>query len=428
MEPVTPGTPGHRVVIVGGGFAGLYAARGLAGEPVDVALVDRRNHHLFQPLLYQVATGALSADEIAPPLRSVLRRQRNAAVLLADVEDIDLAGQAVTARGHDGHEHRLPYDTLVLAAGADTNYFGHDEWSDDAPGLKSIEDAVEIRRRILGAFEAAELEPDPVVRSALLTFVVVGAGPTGVELAGQIAELARDVLPQDFERIDTTSARVLLVDAAPHVLGGYHPRLSERAARDLRALGVEVRLEAPVAAVDAEAVTIAEERVPTRTVVWAAGIRASPLAALVAGKAGIEPDRGGRLPVGPDLTLPGHPEVFVLGDMASVDGVPGVAPAAMQMGRHAAAMISARVTASPLPDPFRYRDRGTLATIGRHRAVGQIRGLRLKGLPAWVLWLAVHLTYLVGFQNRLVVFVRWSFSYLTRGRSARVIPGRVSRG
>ncbi len=424
MEPDSPGAARHRVVIVGGGFAGLYAARGLAGQPVDVTLVDRRNHHLFQPLLYQVATGALSADEIAPPLRSVLRRQRNTTVLMADVHELDLAERALTAFGQDGHEHRLAYDTLILAAGADTNYFGHDEWAADAPGLKSIADAIEVRRRILGAFEAAELEPDPAVRAALLTFVVVGGGPTGVELAGQIAELARDVLPHDFERIDTASAHVLLVDATPHVLGGYAEPLSERAARDLRSLGVDVRLQAPVSALDAESVSIGDERLPTRTVIWAAGIRASPLGALAAQAAGVELDRGGRLPVGSDLTLPGHPEVFVLGDMASVDGVPGVAPAAMQMGRHAAAMIGARATAAPLPDPFRYRDRGTLATIGRHRAVGQIRGLRVKGALAWTLWLGVHLTYLVGFQNRLVVFVRWSFSYLTRGRNARVIPGR----
>jgi NADH dehydrogenase len=427
MEPDERSVGAHRVVIVGGGFAGLYAARGLASAPVQVTVADRRNHHLFQPLLYQVATGSLAAGEIAPALRSILRRQRNATVLLAEVDALDLANRTVRALGYDGREHVLAYDTLVLAAGADTNYFGHDEWAADAPGLKSIEDAVEIRRRILGAFEAAELEDDPEAQAAWMRFVVVGAGPTGVELAGQIAELAHETLRGDYHRIDTAAARVLLVDAGPHVLAGFPAQLGQRAARDLRSLGIELRLQAPVSDVDAEGVTLGHERLAARTVIWAAGVRASHLAQLVADETGRPLDRGGRLEVGNDLTLPGHPEVFVLGDMARLDGVPGVAPAAMQMGRHAAALIFARVTATPVPPPFRYRDRGLLATIGRNRAVGEIRRLRFHGFPAWALWLAVHLTYLVGFQNRLLVFVRWAFSYLTRGRGARLITGTGRR-
>jgi len=410
----------HRVLVVGGGFAGLYAARGLRDAPVAVTLVDRRNHHLFQPLLYQVATGSLTAGEIAPPLRWILRRQRNATVVLADVESIDLDARSIVALGADGHRHELPYDTLVVAAGAETNYFGHDGWSASAPGLKSVEDAIEIRGRVLGAFEAAELERDPAAREAWLTFVVVGGGPTGVELAGQIAELARDTLRRDFQHVDTTRARVVLADAAPHLLAGYSARLQARAVRDLRQLGVEVRLGVPVDAVDETGASLGGERLAARTVIWAAGVRASGLARALAEATGTPQVGGGRLAVGPDLTLRGRPEVLALGDMVAIDGVPGVAPAAMQMGRYAAATIAARLAGTPAP-AFRYRDKGTLATIGRNRAVGQVRGVGLHGRLAWAMWLGVHLTYLIGFQNRVLVFLRWSISYLTRGRNARVI-------
>jgi NADH dehydrogenase len=405
------------VLVIGGGFAGLNAVRGLAGAPVDVRLVDRRNHHLFQPLLYQVATGSLAAGEIAPPLRWIQRRQRNASVALAEVAAIDLAARTVTARGRDGDQHVLPYDTLVVAAGAETAYFGHPEWAGDAPGLKSIEDAVELRRRIHAAFEAAELAEDPAARRAWLTFVVVGAGPTGVELAGQIAELARDTLRADFDRIDTRTARVLLLDAGGQVLPTLPQRLGRRAQRDLQRLGVDVQLHARVTAVDATGVQLDTERIDARTVVWAAGVHGSPLAAAL----GVELDRGGRVPVEPDLTLRGHPEVLVAGDLALVPGVPGVAPAAMQMGKHAAAVIRARLDGRQPPSRFRYHDRGELATIGRNAAVGKIKGVRVTGRLAWLTWLAVHLAYLVGFHNRVLVLLRWAWSFVTRGRGSRVI-------
>jgi NADH dehydrogenase len=417
----------HRVVVVGGGFAGLYAVRGLRDAPVRVTLVDRANHHLFQPLLYQVATGSLTAGEIAPPLRWILRRQRNVVVVLAEVESLDLEQRSIVAHGADGHRHRLEYDTLIVAAGAETNYFGHDEWAAAAPGLKSIEDAVDIRGRVLGAFEAAELEADAAARDAWLTFVVVGGGPTGVELAGQIAELARDALRPDFQHIDTRRARVVLADAAPGVLTAYPPRLQAHAARDLRELGVEVRFGVKVTAVDEHGATLGDERLPSRTVIWAAGVRASPLAGQLAEATGTPQVGGGRLAVEADLTLRGRPEVFALGDLAAVEGVPGVAPAAMQMGRHAAATIAARLAGEPAP-AFRYHDRGTLATIGRNRAVGVLKGRSLHGRVAWALWLGVHLTYLIGFQNRLLVCLRWGISYLTRGRNARVITRPRRRG
>lgn len=413
-----PAQPGrHRVLVIGGGFAGLNAVRGLAGAPVDVQLVDRRNHHLFQPLLYQVATGSLASGEIAPPLRWILRRQRNARVALAEVEAIDLAARTVTARGRDGHQHVLPYDTLVVAAGAETAYFGHPEWAADAPGLKSIEDAVELRRRILAAFEAAELAEDPAARQAWLSFVVVGAGPTGVELAGQIAELARDTLRADFDRIDTSTARVLLLDAGGQVLPTLPQRLGQRARRDLEHLGVRVQLHAKVTAVDATGVQLDAQRIDARTVVWAAGVHGSPLASALS----TELARGGRVAVEPDLTLPGHPEVLVVGDLALVPGVPGIAPAAMQMGRFAAAVVRARLDGRQPPSRFRYHDRGELATIGRNAAVGKVKGVRVTGRLAWLTWLAVHLAYLVGFHNRLLVLLRWAWSFVTRGRGTRVI-------
>jgi NADH dehydrogenase len=423
----------HRVVVVGGGFAGLQAVRALRRAPVEVTLVDRRNFHLFQPLLYQVATGALTAAEIASPLRALLKRQRNATVVLGEVSGFDLRRRRVLLA-----DRAIGYDTLVVAAGAAHAYFGHDEWRRSAPGLKSLEDAVEIRRRILTAFEAAELEADPARRRALLTFVVVGGGPTGVELAGQIAEIARDTLRRDFRQIDPRSARILLVEAGDRLLGAFTPRLSARAARALEKLGVTALVDHTVVDVRPDAVGLrradgATEVIATRTVVWAAGVRASGLAEALAGAAGAPLDQAGRVAVGPDLTLAGHPEVLALGDMVSVhdaDGralaLPGVAPVAMQQGRYAAKAIRARLKGRE-PSAFRYLDKGNVATIGRLKAVADVRGLPLSGTLAWLTWLFVHLFYLVGLQNRVLVLIRWVVSFLTRGRGARLITGESTR-
>lgn len=430
----------HRVVIVGGGFGGLQAAMHLKRAPARIILIDRRNFHLFQPLLYQVATGALSPGEIASPLRGVLKRHRDATVVLAEADGFDLDRRVVHATQMGGpHEAEVAYDTLIVAAGARHSYFGHDEWAVDAPGLKSLEDALELRRRILTAFEAAEVEPDPVAQAALLTFVVVGAGPTGVELAGQIAEIARDTVRRDFRHIDPTTARIVLVEGADRVLTAFPPRLSHKAERQLASLGVTVRADRLVVGVDPEGVSLAAtgadegaepERLDARTVVWAAGVSASPLAAALARDSGADLDRAGRITVEPDLTLPGHPEVFALGDMVRVsDGagglipLPGVAPAAMQQGRYAAKVIKARLGGRQAPGPFRYTDKGNLATIGRMKAVGQIRGVQLTGTLAWLGWLFIHLFYLTGLQNRILVFIRWTVSFLTRGRGARLITG-----
>jgi NADH dehydrogenase len=426
----------HRVVIVGGGFGGLYAARALNGAPVDVTLVDRRNYHLFQPLLYEVATGSLSPGEIAAPLRGILRRQRNADVLMGEVVGLDLENRRVELDGGQA----LPYDSLIVAAGAGHAYFGHDEWEALAPGLKSIEDAVDIRRRILLAFERAERTEDPQERAALLTFVVVGGGPTGVELAGQLAEIARDTLRGNFRHIDPATSRVLVFDPADRLLGAFDAKLAEKARHALIDLGVEVRLGEAVSGVRPGVVetrtgngTVSEQR--AETVVWAAGVAASPLARLLGDAVGADVDRPGRLAVEPDLSLPGHPEVFALGDMVAMPDpsspqqlLPGVAPVAMQQGRHAAATIVARLNGDTASRPFRYHDKGSLATIGRARAVAKIGWLRLSGLPAWILWLFVHLLYLVGFQNRVLVLIRWSFSYWSRGRGARLITGRPPSG
>ena len=435
----------HRVVIVGGGFGGLQVAQKLRQAPVELTLVDRRNFHLFQPLLYQVATGALSPGEIASPLRGVLKHHRNATVVMGEVTGIDLERRRVIVVQAGERRAELAYDTLVVAAGARHSYFGHDEWAALAPGLKSLEDALELRRRVLSAFEAAEMEPDPAVQRALLTFVVVGAGPTGVELAGQISEIARDTVKRDFRHIDPTTAAIVLVEGADRVLTAFPPSLSAKAERQLRTLGVTIRNERLVVGVDAEGVTLTvaggddQERLDSRTIVWAAGVAASPLAAQLAQATGAPLDRAGRVTVEPDLSLPGHPEVFVLGDMVRVsDGaggqipLPGVAPAAMQQGRHAAKVIRARLAGGAPPAPFRYVDKGNLATIGRMKAVGEIKGLRLSGTTAWLGWLFIHLFYLTGLQNRFLVFVRWTVSFLTRGRGARLItggdddPGRLS--
>jgi NADH dehydrogenase len=426
----------HRVVIVGGGFGGLQAAVNLKRADVDLTLIDRRNFHLFQPLLYQVATGALSPGEIASPLRGVLKRQRNTTVMLADVTGIDVERHRIRCESVAGrHRSDVSYDTLIVAAGAGHAYFGHDEWEPLAPGLKTLEDALELRRRILSAFEAAEIEPDPDLQREYLTFVVVGGGPTGVELAGQIAEIARDTVKRDFRKTDPRSARIVLVEAADRVLTAFPERLSRKGRQQLEELGVTVMLDRMVTAVDDEGVTLAvpeggTERLESRTLVWAAGVAASPLGAVLAEATGADLDRAGRITVEPDLTLPGHPEIMVLGDMTRVsDGegglipLPGVAPAAMQMGRYAAKVVKARLAGAEPPGPFRYKDKGNLATIGRLRAVGVIGGVQLTGLMAWLGWLTVHLFYLTGLQNRILVFIRWTISFLTRGRGARLITG-----
>ncbi len=426
-----------RVVVVGGGFGGLKAVRGLRRAPVEVTLLDRQNFHLFQPLAYQVATGALSPAEIASPLRTVFKRQRNVRVLLAEVTGFDLEHRSVIADLANGDTGvPIGYDTLVVAGGSHYSYFGHDDWQESAPELKSLAGALDIRRRILTAFEAAEAETDMARRRAWLTFVVVGAGPTGVEMAGQIAELARDTLRRDFHDIDTGSARVLIVEALDRVLTSFPESLSRKAARSLEQLGATPLVGHTVVDVTPESVAIRDpdgetERIETRTVIWAAGVTASELAASLAEAAGLDVDRAGRVTVGPDLTLAGHPEVLALGDMVSVQGsdgeiqpLPGVAPVAMQEGRYAAELIRDRLRGKKR-GPFRYVDKGNLATIGRSRAVADVKGLHFSGFPAWVVWLTVHLFYLIGFENRLLVFFRWTISFLTHGRGARLIGGRT---
>jgi NADH dehydrogenase len=402
------------VVVIGGGFAGLAAVRGLRKAPVAITVVDRRNHHVFQPLLYQVATAGLSAPDIAAPIRHILRGQRNATVILAEVTGFDLRAQEV--RLADG---ALRYDFLVVAAGAGHSYFGHDEWARSAPGLKTIEDAVEIRRRVLLAFERAEREEDPARRAQWLTFAVIGAGPTGVELAGALAEIARHTLRGEFRRIRPRDSRIVLLEGADRVLPPYPPDLSEKAGAQLAALGVEVRTGAKVTGVDAEGVLLGGERVAARTVLWAAGVAASPLGRML-GKC----DRAGRVEVEPDLTVPGHPEVYVAGDLAAIapggTPVPGVAPAAMQMGRHAARNVVRALEGQPRR-AFVYVDKGSLATIGRKAAVADLRGRHLSGLLAWLAWIGIHIFFLIGFRNRVVVMFEWALAYLTYARSARIV-------
>jgi NADH dehydrogenase len=427
MDRTSDSTPRHRVAVVGGGFAGLYAVRELRHAPVDVTVIDRRNFHLFQPLVYQVATGALTPGEIASPLRGVFKRDRNVRVVLGEVTGFDLDARQVVVEGSPAEDapHTIPYDTLIVAGGSSYSYFGRDEWRPLAPDIKTIESALEVRRRILTAFEAAEDEPDADRRAAWLTFVVVGAGPTGVELAGQIAEIARDTLRRDFRRVDTRAARIHLVEMADRVLPQFPARLSAAAARALEQLGVAPMPGHKVVDIDEDSVTLAAAdatvRIPAKTVIWAAGVVASELAGELAAAAGVDVDRAGRIPVGPDLTVAGHPEVFALGDMAlTTDPLPGLAPVAMQQGSYAARAVRARLRGRE-PRPFRYRDKGNLATIGRARAVADIKGAQLSGFPAWLIWLVVHLFYLIGFQNRVVVVLRWSFSFLTKGRGARLI-------
>ncbi len=426
----------HHVVVVGGGFGGLRVVDGLRRAPVQVTLVDRRNFHLFQPLTYQVATGALSPGEVAYPLRSIFKRARSVRVLLAEVRDFDLDAHELVLGSVSGVPvpERLRYDSLVVAGGSHYSYFGHDDWRAYAVEVKSIESALAARSRLLAAFEAAEAAPDAGDRDAWLTFVVVGAGPTGVEMAGQIAELARDTMRRDFRKIDPRGTRIVLVEAADRVLTTFPPSLSAKAERSLRRLGVTVLTGRTVVGIDSDGVTLddgssATERIPSRVVIWAAGVTASELAGRLGELSGAERDRAGRATVEADLTLPGHPGVFAIGDMVRVrdpaggtQQLPGVAPVAMQQGRYVAKVVRARL-GGRRHGPFRYHDKGNLATIGRAAAVADIRGIRLSGFLAWATWLVVHLWYLIGFQNRLLVLIRWGFSFLTHGRGARLISG-----
>jgi len=408
-----------RVLIVGGGFGGLSAAKGLAGVPVDVTLVDRRNHHLFQPLLYQVATAGLNPADIAYPIRSVLRKQQNARVLLGDVVDVEIdASRALLADGT-----AINYDHLIVATGVTHDYFGHDDWESDAPGLKTVEDALEIRRRILFAFEAAERSDDRDVQTDFLTFVVVGGGPTGVEIAGAIAEIATRTLARDFRAIDPATARVVLIEGVDRILSAYPPKLSKRAEEQLTALGVEVWTRARVTGVDALGVDTDAGRVQARTVIWGAGVAGSALGRRLSS----DVDRAGRVPVEPDLSLAGHPEVLVIGDLAAATSrgrpVPGVAPAAVQAGAHAAQVVEADLAGRERPT-FRYRDKGSLATIGRSRAVADFGRIRLSGFVAWVMWWAIHIAFLIGFRSRILVMFGWGWAWLTFQRGARLITSR----
>ncbi|WP_133000295.1 NAD(P)/FAD-dependent oxidoreductase [Luteimonas arsenica] len=417
-------TPLPHVVVVGGGFGGLWATRALARDPVRITLVDRSNHHLFQPLLYQVATAGLSAPDIAAPLRHILRRQRNVEVRLAGVEAVE--ADAGRIRLDDGGT--LDYDYLVLASGATHAYFGNEQWAAHAPGLKTLDDALGIRRRVLLAFERAEAETDPAKRAAWLDFAIIGGGPTGVELAGTLAEIARHTLRDEFRNIDPAGARVRLVEAGPRVLASFPEDLSARAQRQLERLGVEVVTGTPVTAIDAEGYRLGDRFMPSRTVLWAAGVAASPLAKSL----DVPLDRAGRVVVEPDLGVPGQPRVFVAGDLAAIareDGrpVPGVAPAAKQMGRHVAGAIRARLRSQAAP-AFRYRDWGNLATIGRMAAVVHFGRLKLSGLLAWWFWLLVHILFLIGFRNRVVVMFNWTWAYWSYQRAARIIFGDTTPG
>jgi len=411
----------HRaqVVVIGGGFGGLEAARALSRAPVQVTVVDRENHHTFQPLLYQVATAALSPADIAWPIRGLLRRQKNARTVMAEVVGIDTAARTVRA-----DPISLPYDYLIIATGARPSYFGHDGWSAFAPELKRIADARRIRQSLLAAFETAEITADAAQRARLLSFVVVGGGATGVEMAGAIAEVARDALPGDFSRIEAGDTRVLLIEAGPRLLPAFPAPLSLYARRTLEAMGVEVLLSAAVTGCDAQGVEVGERRIEAVTVVWAAGVRASPAASWL----GVEPDPSGRVRVNGDLSAPGLAEVFVIGDTAAVvDGhgapVPGLAAAARQMGRYAGRIIARRVRSEPAPGPFRYRNYGNLAAIGRKAAVVDLGWLRLTGALGWMFWSVIHIYFLIGLRNRLVVALTWLWSYLTLQRGARLIVG-----
>jgi NADH dehydrogenase len=427
-QPADAAVRRHRVVIIGCGFGGLFAAKTLRRADAEITVIDRTNHHLFQPLLYQLATGILSEGDIAPPIRDVLRHQRNTQVALGEVVGIDLDARQVTV-DTIGQRSRLVYDSLIVATGASQSYFGRPEFAHDAPGMKTIDHALELRGRIFGAFEMAERETDPASRRRWLTFVVVGAGPTGVELAGQLAELSHRSLRGNFRHIDPAEARVVLLDAAPTILPAFPDKLRERAARDLRAMGVEIRVGTMVTGVDAHGIDTNSTESKTRridaaTKIWAAGVEASPLGRMLAERPGVELDRAGRVRVEPDCTIPGHPEVFVIGDLMSLDHLPGVAQVAIQSGRHAAHTIIRRLAGDMTRRPFRYRDLGTMATISRLRAIAALGRLGVSGFPAWVLWLLVHLMTLTGFKNRLSVLFNWTVAFFGRGRAQRVITAQ----
>jgi NADH dehydrogenase len=421
----------HHVVIVGCGFGGLFAAKALKRKPVRVTIVDRRNHHLFQPLLYQVATGILSEGQIAPAIRDVLRNHRSVRVVLADVDGIDTAARQVHA-DEFGHRLTIDYDSLIVAGGSVTSYFGHDEYRRAAAGMKSLDDAMALRGQIFGAFELAEAERDAEARRALLTFVVVGGGPTGVEMAGQLVELSRRALRRNYRSIDPHDARVVLVEGGEHLVASMGVRLSRLTARDLARMGVELRLGTMVTGLTDKGVELTSgdgrtEFVPAATRVWAAGTRASGLGSLLAESAGAEVDKAGRVLVSPDCSLPAHPEVFVVGDLMALDDLPGVAEVAMQSGAHAAHTITRRLAGRPAK-PFHYRDLGTLAVISRFRAVAKVGPVRVGGLPGWLLWLVVHITFLTGFKNRFGALARWGVSFVGRGRYERALTGRWVAG
>ncbi|MDA0265555.1 MAG: NAD(P)/FAD-dependent oxidoreductase [Cyanobacteria bacterium] len=427
--PTEPATDDHHVVIVGGGFGGLYAAQSLGRSPVQVTLIDRRNFHLFQPLLYQVATGGLSPGDIASPLRAVLKQQVNTKVLLGDVVDIDTDTQRVILK----RGQTVPYDSLIVATGGTHHYFGNDHWESMAPSIKTIEDALEVRRRIFLAYEAAEKEPDLDKRAALLTFLVVGGGPTGVELAGALADLAFGTLEKDFRNINTFETKIILVEGMDRVLPPFPEDLSANAAESLAKLGVEVRTRTLVTSIEGDLITLkrgdAEEVLRTKTVLWAAGVKASAMGKIVADRTGAECDRGGRVIVEPDFSIANHPNIFVVGDLAHYahqpDGkpLPGVAPVAMQGGKYVARLIQHRVANKPIPK-FEYKDSGSLAVVGRNAAVVDLNWIKFTGFPAWTIWLVVHIFYLIEFDNKLVVMTQWMWSYLTRNQGARLITGK----
>jgi NADH dehydrogenase len=422
----------NRVVILGGGFGGLYAAQALGRAPIDLTLVDRRNFHLFQPLLYQVATGSLSPGDICSPIRAVLRDQRNARVLLGDAIGLDAAGRRLILADGPAGSNEVPYDTLIVATGAQNYYFGNDQWPNVAPGLKSIEDATAMRHKILFAFEAAERETDPARRRAWLTFVIVGGGPTGVELGGALAEIAHDTLRHDFRAIHPEESEIVVLEGSPHALPSYPEQLSIAAERSLEKLGVKPRTNVRVVGIDESGVTLKSgERIESRTVLWAAGVAPSDFGKVLAGSAGAALTKNGQVVVGRDLTIDGHPETFVIGDLAHFEqdgkALAGVAPVAMQQGRYAAEVIMDRLRGRPIR-PFHYHDKGSLAVIGRAAAVADLGRLKIHGMVAWLAWLFLHLMYLVQFQNRVIVFIRWGFQYLTFDRGARLITGDADKG
>ena len=422
----------HRVVIIGSGFGGLFAAKALSRADVEVTLIAKTTHHLFQPLLYQVATGVLSEGEIAPPTREILRNQRNARVLLGLVDDIDVKNRVVKWRFHNQYRE-TPYDTLIVAAGAGQSYFGNDHFATFAPGMKSIDDALELRARILKAFEVAEFTEDREAQQRRLTFVVVGAGPTGVEMAGQIRELATSTLRNEFRTFDPSTARVVLIDGAPQVLPPFGPELGAATQRALEKLGVEVKLNAIVTDLTKEGVTIkltdgTQEFIPSSCKVWAAGVKGSELGKVLADQTGAELDRAGRINVQPDLSLPGHPDVFVIGDMMAVKGVPGVAQGAIQGARYAADLINSRIQHTAAPQPFAYKDKGSMATIAKFKAVALIGKVRLTGFLAWVAWLFLHLLYIAGFKQRVTTLLSWALTFLSNGRSQLVVTNQQMVG